>query len=116
MSSGNIQNPLSWPVKLTLDKSFRSTNGDPWNAVICSEQVDTINSLFGKGMWDSYSMSTGWWMITFPLSDPTEEWDTTGHWHVDSYWFKHNPVDCKSGIVCAFYYTGVLLVVEVLLY
>lgn len=96
-------NNVTWPEKCPLEHSFGRDAGYPWSYLFSESFLNGIDSVLEPCRWKS--ISTGWWMVTFP--EMGKEWDVVGRWHVDGHWFLQNIVDSPVDLVCVIYYSDV---------
>jgi hypothetical protein len=55
----------TWPLKIKLDKTWKGSDGSPWDRVFTQTLESTIQSLLGESN-KIGAYGAGWWMVTFP--------------------------------------------------
>ena len=96
----------TWPKRIGLTNIFYENEGYPWNQVFTERLRDAVDMLCGKGRWDSFGC--GWWVISFPSSTSSSDFEVEGHWHIDGSSFVHFPHSKEIGLVLIMLFSDIL--------
>ena len=101
-----IDDPSSWPKRLGLTDVFVESDGFPWNQVFTPRLRHAVDELCGKNRWDMFGC--GWWVVSFPSSSPSMDFEVEGHWHIDGNSYIHFPHSKEIGLVMIMLFSDIL--------